>query len=380
MTVPFVPPTRGDGPVRFAPDIPNTPGTSETVPSSWYTDPERFELERKYVLNPSWQIMCRSEELTEAGDHVVWEGHGETIVITRRKDGGLDGFHNVCLHRGARIVRDSGKCARRFKCPWHDWVYDYAGNVVGVPDRDDFDQDILNNLKAPQVELAEWGGWVWGVLAGPGVAPPLKEWLGEDILVDLGAYRMEDMYLREKITWYVDVNWKVVIDAFNEFYHAPALHHIPPQDVKDGREMRIFEFDRHSMMVVPLKGALPKLQENPDHQSVAICHYTIFPTGRVQQQPRAPAAVPLGPGRAQQDPVRDVGAVVQDRRPGLPRAHAAALGPPEDRRGRGRLDLGGRRRDITLVVLQGELLQRPRVQDPVLPQPGQPDHRGGCRT
>ena len=88
----FVPPTRGDGPLRFAEDIPNTPGQSETIPSSWYTDPARFELERKYVLNPSWQIMCRSEELTETGDHVVWEGHGETIVITRRKDGGLDGF------------------------------------------------------------------------------------------------------------------------------------------------------------------------------------------------------------------------------------------------------------------------------------------------
>ena len=71
MTTPFVPPTRGDGPLRFAPEIPNTPGTSETVPSSWYTDPERFELERKYVLNPSWQIMCRSEELQNTGDHVV---------------------------------------------------------------------------------------------------------------------------------------------------------------------------------------------------------------------------------------------------------------------------------------------------------------------
>ncbi len=284
-TTPFVPPTRGDGPLRFSAEIPNTPGKSETIPSSWYTDPARFDLERKYVMNPSWQILCRSEQIPNAGDHYVWEGQGETIVITRTKDGGLAGFHNICQHRGARIVRDHGECARRFKCPWHDWVYDFSGNVVGVPDRDDFDPGILANLKAPQVELDEWGGWVWGVLAGPGVAPPLREWLGEDILVDLGAYRMEDMYLREKVVWDVDVNWKVVIDAFNEFYHAPALHHIPPQDVKDGREMRIFEFDRHSMMVVPLKGALPKLQENPDHQSVAICHYTIFPLGVFNNNP-----------------------------------------------------------------------------------------------
>ena len=39
-----------------------------------------------------------------------------------------------------------------------------------------------------------------------------------DIINDLGKYNMDKMYLREKMTWYVDVNWKVIIDAFNEFY------------------------------------------------------------------------------------------------------------------------------------------------------------------
>lgn len=284
MTI-FTPPTRGDGPLRFAPEIPNTPGKSEIIPAHWYTDPERFELERKYVLNNNWQILCRSEELVNTGDHVVWEGHGETVVITRKKDGSIAGFHNVCQHRGARIVRDSGECARRFKCPWHDWAYDFDGKVIGVPDREDFDPEVLRDLAAPKVEVAEWAGWVWGVLSGPGVAPPLMEYLGEDIVADLGAYKMEDMYLREKVVWDVDVNWKVVVDAFNEFYHAQALHHLPPQDVKDGREMRIFEFERHSMMVVPLKGTLSRLQDTQDHQSLAICHYTIFPTSVFNNNP-----------------------------------------------------------------------------------------------
>ena len=219
MTI-FTPPTRGDAPIRFAPEIPNTPGKSEVIPANWYTDPERFELERKYVLNNNWQILCRSEELKNTGDHVVWEGHGETVVITRKNDGSVTGFHNVCQHRGARIVRDSGECARRFKCPWHDWAYDFDGKVIGVPDREDFDPEVLRDLAAPKVEVAEWGGWVWAVLAGPGVAPPLVEYLGEEIVADLGAYQMQDMYLREKVTWDVDVNWKVVVDAFNEFYHA----------------------------------------------------------------------------------------------------------------------------------------------------------------
>jgi phenylpropionate dioxygenase-like ring-hydroxylating dioxygenase large terminal subunit len=237
------------------------------------------------VLNPNWQMMFRAEQIPNAGDHYVWEGQGETVVFTRRKDGTIAGFHNICQHRGSRIVRNSGCGARRFTCPFHDWVYDFDGKVIGVPDREDFDQGKLEGLRTPEVEVGEWGGWVWAVLDGPGVAPPLLDWLGADIIEDLGAYQMEHMFLKEKVVWDVDVNWKVIMDAFNEFYHAPALHHISPQDVKDGREMRIFEFDHHAMMIVPLKGALPKLQENPDHQSVAICHYTIFPSGVFNNNP-----------------------------------------------------------------------------------------------
>jgi phenylpropionate dioxygenase-like ring-hydroxylating dioxygenase large terminal subunit len=278
-------PTRGDHTLRFGTDIPNTPFEPGTVPASWYTDPERFDLERKYVLNPSWQMMFRAEQVPNVGDHYVWEGQGETVVFTRRKDGTIAGFHNICQHRGSRIVRNSGCGARRFTCPFHDWVYDFDGKVIGVPDREDFDQGKLEGLRTPEVEVGEWGGWVWAVLDGPGVAPPLLDWLGADIIEDLGAYQMEHMFLKEKVVWDVDVNWKVIMDAFNEFYHAPALHHISPQDVKDGREMRIFEFDHHAMMIVPLKGALPKLKENPDHQSVAICHYTIFPSGVFNNNP-----------------------------------------------------------------------------------------------
>ena len=88
------------------------------------------------------------------------------------------------------------------------------------------------------MECDEWGGWVWAVLAGPGVAPPLQEFLGPELIADLGAYRMEDMLLIDKLTWELEVNWKVVIDGFNENYHAPALHKVPPQDARTAARAR----------------------------------------------------------------------------------------------------------------------------------------------
>jgi len=274
-------PTRGDGPLRFGPGVPMVPdvGTG-AVDAEVYTDPRRYERERATVLRRSWQVICRSAEIPDPGDFIRWEGHGETIVITRRRDGGVAGFHNVCQHRGARIVKEASGCARRFTCRWHSWVYDLEGSVIGVPDREDFDASALDGLAAPPVECAEWGGWVWAVLAGPGAAPPLPEWLGDDITADLGAYRMEDMRLVEKLVWDVPVNWKVIVDAFNENYHAAHLHakNTKPQDVRDGRFSTYFVLGRHGMMVIPYKGVLPQLRETLDHQSLAICHYTLFPT------------------------------------------------------------------------------------------------------
>lgn len=280
-------PTRGDAPLRHGEGVPLLPegAVPSELDASVYLDPARYELERTKVLNVTWQIVCRSSELPDSGDHVVWEGQGETIVVTRRRDGGVAGFHNVCMHRGARIVAKSGKGARRFNCRWHNWTYDHEGHVIGVPDREDFCPAQLDGLASPPVECDEWGGWVWVVLAGPGVAPPLLEFLGPELVADLGVYRMEQMVLVEKLTWELEVNWKVVIDGFNENYHAPALHKVSAQDAKDGRESTFTYFGPHGMMVVPYKGVLPKLTQTRDHQGLAICHYTVFPTAVFNNNP-----------------------------------------------------------------------------------------------
>lgn len=279
-------PHRGDLPARLGEGVALVPDIGPSVlDASVYLDPARYELERHKVLAPSWQIVCRSSDLPAEGDHVVWEGQGETIVVSRRRDGGVSGFHNVCQHRGARIVKDSGQAAKRFTCRWHNWTYDLEGSVRGVPDRPDFDPAALAGLCAPPVECDEWGGWVWVVLAGPGTAGSLLDWIGPEISGDLGAYRMQDMRLVEKLTWDLPVNWKVVVDGFNENYHAPALHGVPAQDIKDGRQSTYHVFDRHGMMVVPYKGVLPRLLETGDHQGLAICHYTLFPTSVFNNNP-----------------------------------------------------------------------------------------------
>ena len=110
-------PTRGGGPARFGPGVPLIPDIGPGIlDADVYTDPERYQRERTAVLAPSWQVICRSSQIPHPGDFITWEGQGETIVLTRRRDGGVSVFHTVCQHRGARIVKEPSGCARRFSC------------------------------------------------------------------------------------------------------------------------------------------------------------------------------------------------------------------------------------------------------------------------
>jgi phenylpropionate dioxygenase-like ring-hydroxylating dioxygenase large terminal subunit len=272
--------TRGDLPARLGPGVPQVPdwGTS-VVDRSVYADPERFELEREHVLRRSWLLAGRSVELAQPGDWLSFEGHGETVVVTRQRDGSLSAFHNVCQHRGPAIVgADRGCGARRFTCPYHGWVYDTTGKLVGVPEREDFDAEKLEGLRAPQALADEWGGWIWIYLNGDEPdAPTLEEWIGDDIRLDLGRFQMEDMILDDKLVWDVPVSYKAIVDGFNEVYHATELHSSGPEFTKAARNSSFWFTGQNSMMFVPRHQYLDQLAETGDHHRYSICHYVVFP-------------------------------------------------------------------------------------------------------
>ena len=273
-------PSRGEVPVRLGPEVdPLIPPIGpSTLDREVYTDPTRFELERARVLGTHWLIAGRSEQIPEPGDWLTYEGHGETVVVTRQPDGDAAAFHNVCQHRGPAIVGESSGCgARRFTCPYHGWVYDTTGDLVGVPEREGFDPSHLDGLRAPSVAVDEWAGWIWINLAGPHRAPPLAEAIGPEITADLGRYRMEDMTLLEVLEWDVPVSYKAVVDGFNEIYHTHQLHGVSSEWVAAAQATSFHIVGDNSMCFVPRAEHLDALADDWDHHRYAICHYLVFP-------------------------------------------------------------------------------------------------------
>ena len=280
-------PTRGDAPPRLGRGGPQLPDVGpSTLDADAYRDPSRYELERTIVLRQSWLVAGRSEEILEPGDWLQYEGHGETVVVCRQDDDGVAAFHNVCQHRGARICdQERGSGDRRFACPWHGWVYDRTGDLVGVPEREDFNADHLDGLRAPTVAVEEWAGWIWINLAGPDTAPGLAEWIGPDILTDLGRFRMEDMYLHDKLVFDIPSNYKAIVDGFNEVYHATELHHVPAEFTKSARDTSFHLTGINSMMFVPRAGRIDPDAASIDHHQAAICHYVVFPNSVFNNNP-----------------------------------------------------------------------------------------------
>ena len=271
-------PTRGDNPVRLGPTVPNTPEYGPSKMSRLpYTDPVQFELERERVLNKTWLIAGRTEDIPNAGDFISFESHGETVVITRQPDGAVLGFHNVCQHRGPSFVTEWKGCgAKKFTCPYHGWTYDTTGKVTSVPERIDFDPDHLRDLRAPAIKVDEWGGFLWVNISGDAV--PLREWIGEDIINDLGEYHMEDMRVLDIVEWDVPVSYKAVVDGFNEVYHAIELHHVGADWQKAARGLTMHVVNDHNYLCyVPRHQYLEQLAETWDHHKYAICHYVVFP-------------------------------------------------------------------------------------------------------
>ena len=122
------------------------------------------------------------------------------------------------------------------------------------------------------------GGWAWVNLAGPEKAQSLIDWIGPEIAVDLGQFRMEDMVLVDVLEWDVLVSYKAVVDGFNEVYHTASLHHVAPEWTKSARDTTFHIVNDHNYMCfVPRHNMREQLAENWDHHRYAISHYVVFP-------------------------------------------------------------------------------------------------------
>jgi phenylpropionate dioxygenase-like ring-hydroxylating dioxygenase large terminal subunit len=199
----------------------------EDVGVDLYRDPTVDALERERLWPRVWQMACREAELTAAGDYVVYDIADDSILIVRTGPGpdDLAAMYNVCQHRGRRLCDGPrGRIGKAIHCRFHGWQYAPTGELVHVHFEDDFrgcPTFDKAKLGLPRVQVARWGGWIW-IHQDP-AAEPLLEWLGE-VPRFLDPFAPEAMRPLWWKTIVAPANWKVLVGAFIEAYHAGATH------------------------------------------------------------------------------------------------------------------------------------------------------------
>lgn len=197
------------------------------LPAWVYSDERLGALELERILMPSWQLVCHVNSIPNPGDYQTFDLGPESVFVIRERNGAIRAFHNVCRHRGARLVDGAGHCPGTVTCPYHGWTYRHDGALIGTSVRDSFPglDRSAHGLRPVSTDMAF--GFLFVCLAPAtefGVPPPVMQMWGK-LGEELRPYRLEEMVPLGPITadtWNVD--WKIAMDNYLESYHVPIGH------------------------------------------------------------------------------------------------------------------------------------------------------------
>lgn len=258
------------------------------LPPWAYDSEELNELEKEVIFRRNWLFVGHANEVPEPGDYMTLNVADERALVVRGRDNKVRAFHNLCRHRGSRVVAESrGNCGRVITCPFHGWSYDLDGRFRGMPRSGTFSDLDKSTLGLRPLAYEIWHGLVFVRFKGSGAS--IAETLAP-IEEDIAARRLEDMQpLGERWRHDYELDWKAALDVDNEGYHVPVAH--PSLEDLYGHTYRdeilpcgiprtTGSFGDRPAKLWSVRNylkVLPEMGELPEHQRRTWIYYGVFP-------------------------------------------------------------------------------------------------------
>ncbi|WP_369856654.1 aromatic ring-hydroxylating dioxygenase subunit alpha [Candidatus Thalassolituus haligoni] len=205
------------------------------IPFRVYTDGAIYqqELDKLFYRN-HWCYVGLAAEIPNSGDFKRTVIGERSVIMVRAADDSIQVIENVCAHRGMRFCREKQGTAKSFVCPYHQWNYDLAGNLQGVPFRRGVKQDgqvkggMPNdfnpaNHSLTQLRVAQRGGVVFATFDHE--MESFEDFVGPEML-----HYFDRMFngRQLKILGYnkqrIPGNWKLMMENIKDPYHPGLLH------------------------------------------------------------------------------------------------------------------------------------------------------------
>ncbi|BDM83937.1 aromatic ring-hydroxylating oxygenase subunit alpha [Acaryochloris marina] len=219
------------------------------IPADRYISNDFFVQEQTHIWSKTWLLAGHQDELPNIGSYLLWENTGIPILIVRGSDKIIRAFYNTCRHRGGPLVRDPCGTQNAFVCKYHCWAYDLDGQLKYIPDEHEFVSIDKSQRGLIPIRCELFGNWIF-INQDPD-AISLEEFLGV-IVGELQDFEPDDLHFVHRYHIDMPVNWKIMIDAFQEVYHLKHIHPETVDKLLDHRGTAISLFPNgHSRMMVP---------------------------------------------------------------------------------------------------------------------------------
>jgi len=205
----------------------------QLLPVEAYTSPDWLARENRNLFGDTWAFAGMDEDVKAPGDYKCVDSGDAALVLIRDAENRLRAFHNVCRHRGTRLLEGSGHIAGNvLSCFYHKWTYSLADGfpLVSVP----HEQAVFPTLDKSCFSLhpARVATWMNLVFVHPDPdAVAFEDWLA-DIPQMLGPFEPKQNRVHDPaelvevsdVVYRVRANWKIVTENFIDGYHLPLLH------------------------------------------------------------------------------------------------------------------------------------------------------------
>ena len=188
-----------------------------SLDAPFYTDPTVFNLDMEGIFGTHWLYATSIAEIPEPGDYVTVEYGPTALIVIRNDDGGVNVLHNVCRHRGARVLTAQTGSTGNLVCGYHSWTYSPDGALIhaSAPGETTFDKGCFGLKKAHSRISA---GLIFVCIADE---PPTDfdetAKIFEPYLAPHDLSRAKVAYQQNIIE---DGNWKLVMENNRECYHC----------------------------------------------------------------------------------------------------------------------------------------------------------------